>query len=120
MLTRLTELVSRIYGFFRSAHLDSDFDDELQSHLTMLEDDNIRRGMKPQEARHAARLTLGCATQVREAHRDARGLPLLDSLTRDIKYALRSLKKTPGFTAAAILTLGIGIGANTAIFSVID
>jgi predicted permease len=120
MPTALTELVSRIRGFFRSGSLDSDFDEELQSHLAMLEEENIRRGMKPEDARRTACLTLGRATQVREAHRDARGLPLLDSLMQDVRYALRSLSKTPGFTAAAILTLGIGIGANTAIFSTID
>jgi predicted permease len=120
MWTPLQELASRISAFFGSRSLDSDFDQELESHLAMLEEDGIRRGMTPQQARRAARLTLGGAAQLREAHRETRGLPFLDSLLQDVHYALRSLRKTPAFTAAAVLTLGIGIGVNTAIFSTID
>ena len=99
MLTRLTELVSRICGSFRRGHLDSDFDEELQSHLAMLEEDNIRRGMQPKAALSAARVTLGCATQVREAHRDAQEPAAARFADARRRYALRSLKKTPGFTA---------------------
>ena len=120
MWTPIRELVSRITAFFRSRSLDSDFDAELESHLAMLEEDGVRRGMAPQQARRAARLTLGGAAQLRESHRETRGLPFLDSFLQDLRYALRSLKKTPAFTAAAVLTLGIGIGANTAVFSTID
>ncbi len=114
------ELLSRIRAFLQSRRLDADLDDELRSHLALLEEDSIRRGMDAQEARRAALVTLGSHASLREAHRDARGLPLLDSLLQDLKYAARSLRKTPGFLIAAILTLGIGIGANTAIFSTID
>jgi hypothetical protein len=114
------ELLSRIRAFFRSRRLDAELDGELQSHLALLEADNIRRGMDPQQARRAAVVTLGNPVSLREAHRDARGLPRLDSLRQDLKYAARSLRKTPGFLIAAIITLGIGIGANTAIFSTID
>ena len=114
------ELLSRIRAFFRSRRLDAEIDDEIHSHLALLEADNIRRGMDPQQAHRAALVTLGNPISLREAHREARGLPFLDSLLQDLKYAARSLRKTPGFLIAAILTLGIGIGANTAVFSTID
>jgi hypothetical protein len=120
MLARLKEWVSRVGMFVLAGKIDADLEEELASHLAMLEEEGMRQGMSRQEARRAAHLKLGDTAQLREAHRDARGLPVLDSLLQDVRYASRSLLDVPAFTAAAAVTLAIGIGANTAIFSIVD
>lgn len=93
---------------------------EMASHLAILEDDFRRQGMTADEARAAARRAMGGVEQTKERHREARSLPLVEDLRRDLGIAVRMLRKAPGFTAVVVLTLGAGIGANTAIFTVVD
>src|SRR5215467_7587890 len=113
-------ILSRIHGLLFDRRLDRDFDQEVRVHLEMLTRENIRRGMSSAEAELAARRRFGAVPAIKEAQRDNRGLPMIDALMKDIRYGLRMLRKYPGSTSVAILTLGIGIGLNTAVFTVYD
>ena len=115
----LRAALARITGFFAGSRADTDLQDEMQAHLDMETAEYIRRGMEPAAARRQALLDSGGITQAAEAVRDQRGLPWLDSIMSDVKYAFRALRHSPAFTAIVILTLALGIGANTAIFSVV-
>jgi predicted permease len=119
MLHTILRLTARAIAAIRPGHFDRDLEEELASHIALAEDDCVRSGMSRDQARRAAHLKLGGATQLADAHRDIRGLPLADELVADVRYGVRTLSRNPGFGAIAMVILAIGIGANTAMFSVL-
>jgi len=116
----LREMFGRMAAWFRRDALDREMAAELEAHVDMLARDLEREGMSPADARVAARRQMGNVTSQREQSRDAWGFPRLDAVGQDLRYAIRGLRRSPAFTAAVIATLALGIGANVAMFAVLD
>jgi predicted permease len=111
---------SRLLALLRTRGRDADLDEEIETHLALLADEQIRRGVAPDAARAAAKAAFGGVAQTKDNYRDQRGLPFVETLAQDARYAVRLLGRNPAFAATVVLVLGLGIGANTAIFSLVD
>ncbi|MGH7559869.1 MAG: ADOP family duplicated permease [Gemmatimonadales bacterium] len=116
----LREIMGRLRAWIGRRRLEDQLSSELQAHLDALVRDLEAEGLPPAEALATARRRLGNLTALKEASRDAWGFPALDTVLRDLRYAVRGLARSPGFTVTVVLTLGLGIGANAAMFAVID
>jgi hypothetical protein len=116
----LTSIVDRILALVRKKQIEDDLDEEIREHIQMATEENLRLGMSLEEARYAAARSFGGVDQMKELHREGRGLPVLESIASDLRFAVRSLLRKRGFTATTMATLALGIGSCTVVFSFIN
>jgi len=119
-MSMLREAIERVRSFFQKPQRDSELEAEVAAHLELATEENLRQGMPADEARRLAMIRFGGVTQAKEQQREARGLPWLDVLMQDVRFTLRTLGRDRGFTLIAVVILGLGIGANITVFSVVN
>src|SRR5580704_12176450 len=120
MIHFVREALNRFRSFFRKEPIDGELDVEMASRIEMAIEENVRRGLPLEEARRHALVQFGGVRHARERHRETRGLPWLDVLTQDLWFTFRTLRRERGFAVVAVLILALGIGANVAVFSVVN
>ena len=119
-MRRLRAWLVRLAALWPRAGRDRELADEIEANIQMHIEDNLRSGMRPEQARRDAILKLGGVEPTKEAYRDRRTIPLLENLLRDTRFAIRQLRKNPGFSLTAVLVLGLGLCASVAIFAFVD
>src|SRR5260370_17909575 len=119
-MNHLRRIFLKFYLLFANSKVEAQLTREIGAHLALLEDEYLRQGMTPEDARRAARLSYGGVEQAKQLHRDERGFQGLTQILQDTRYTFRQLRRSPGFTVTAILMLALAMGATTALFSIVE